>query len=318
MNILEKTVSYYPSVSQTTAGVSVSLHTLLTTNKHKERIIALRNSDKEVKANLKKELPCYTVGGVFKGRGIEGLVQYSGLAVVDLDKAEEYDTIALLSELKKVDCIAYAGHSCSGNRLFCIIPFKYGPDLYSRQYDALTRSFSDMGLPMGDECHKTISQPRFVSWNSVVTQFFNYQAREYDVLPPEKTMHIPPKKRSIPNQNPFALSTQILEKQGNYFPDGNKHQYIRNLCRRLNKMGVSKTEVEAYIGANLMPLGQIKSNCITYTFQRYTSEFNTWTMDATTPKYEPNPPQLQAMATKNPAVNKLIDDLDLVFDRVKG
>lgn len=65
-----------------------------------------------------------------------------------------------------------------------------------------------------------------------------------------------------------------------------------------------------------MPLGQIKSNCITDTFQRYTSEFNTWTMDATTPKYEPNPPQLQAMADKNPAVNKLIDDLDLVFHSV--
>ena len=185
MSILNKTVSYFPRITATTQGVEKDLLTLLQSNKHKEKIQQLRQSDEAVQKQLKEKLPCFTVAGTFSRRCDEGLVQPSGLAAVDLDSAEDYDVIHLLNELKKIDCIAYAGLSCRGKRLFCIVPFKY-PDKYVKHYERLIQSFNDLGLPMGDDCHKRISQPRFVSWNDESTQFFNHDAKPYYLLPAEK------------------------------------------------------------------------------------------------------------------------------------
>ena len=102
---------------------------LLQSNKHKETILHLRQVDGVEQKQLKEKLPCYTVAGTFSRRCDDRLLQPSGLAAIDLDGAEGYDVIHLLNELKKIDCIAYAGLSCRGKRLFCIIPFKY-PEKY--------------------------------------------------------------------------------------------------------------------------------------------------------------------------------------------
>jgi hypothetical protein len=119
---------------------------------------------------LKENLPCFTVTGTFSRRCEEGIIERSGLAPVDLDSAEDYDKIHLLNELKKIPSIAYAGLSCRGNRLWAIVPFLY-PDKYKKHYERLIQSFQDMGFPIGDNCHKQISQPRFVHGMRTVLSF---------------------------------------------------------------------------------------------------------------------------------------------------
>lgn len=276
MSCLDKTVSYYPSINKTYMGVDCNLLALLRSNKHKIVIQALRSEPNPVKQKaLKENLPCYTVAGTFSRRCDSGLLMPSGLAAIDLDSAEEYDTIDLVNELKKLEYIAYAGHSCRGQRLFCIVQFMY-PEQYKKQYDRLIQSFIDLGFPMGDDCHKKISQPRFVSYNDDTTQFFNHNAKPFHLLPPEKTFHV--FKHKIHFQKPtnkFEQAKQILEKQSNYFADGNKHNYLFNLCRLLNKMGVTQGEAEDYI-SSFFPLNQIKSNCITHPYKCYSNEFNSW------------------------------------------
>ncbi|HXH18885.1 MAG TPA: BT4734/BF3469 family protein, partial [Chitinophagales bacterium] len=189
-SILNQTVSYFPSVTATGAGVDVNLLTLLQSDKHRDIITYLRGCDGAEAKRIKSTLPCYTVAGTFSTRSEAGLITLSGLACVDLDSAEDYDTLHLLHELKKLDCIAYAGLSCSGRRLFAIVPFLH-PDKYVKHYSMLIKSFERAGLPMGDNCHKQISQPRFVSWNDHSTQFFNHAAKPYSLLPPQRTYHIP-------------------------------------------------------------------------------------------------------------------------------
>src|ERR1019366_5433816 len=244
-----------------TKGVEVNLLSLLQSNKHKEKILNLRQQpDEVIQKELKNKLPCFTVAGTFSRRCEEGIIQLSGLAAIDLDSAEGYDAIHLLNELKKINCIAYAGLSCRGNRLFCIVPFLH-PDKYAKHYERLIQSFIDMGLPMGDDCHKKISQPRFVSWNDDTTQFFNHNAKPYSLLPIEKTYH--KISRKINNEkkpeNHFEIALRILEKQSNFFQDGNKHNYIFGLCCWLNKMSVPQSEAEEYINNHLLPLSEIKS-----------------------------------------------------------
>jgi len=239
MSILNKTVSYFPGITATTQGVDVNLLALLKSNKHKEAMLYLRQADEAKQKTLKEKLPCYTVAGTFSRRCDDGLIQPSGLAAVDLDSAENYDAIYLLNELKQIDCIAYAGLSCRGKRLFCIVPFKY-PDKYVKHYERLIKSFNDLGLPMGDDCHKRISQPRFVSWNDESTQFFNHNAKPYDLLPTEK-IYIPKYYRNsnigkYTNQGRVEVCINKIQ-QSRIDITGNYEQWFSIGCSLANEFG---------------------------------------------------------------------------------
>lgn len=244
MSVLNKQVSYFQSKNATTKCVEINLLTLLRSDKHKELIQTLRSSEKEIQKQLKDNLPCYTVAGKFNRRCDEGIIQLSGLAAVDLDSAEGADIPYLLNELKKIDCIAYAGLSCRGSRLFCIVPFLY-PEKYLKHYERLIQSFTDMGLPMGDNCHKTISQPRFISWNDDSTQFFNHEAKAYSLLSPEKIFH--PVKRNVNSSvagspvNPFEWCNEQINKSHSFIKD-NRHSYIIALARYCNIKGISEQD----------------------------------------------------------------------------
>lgn len=245
MSVLNKTISYFPSVTATMQGVNVNLLTLLQSNNHKEKIIKLRQSDGVTQKQLKEKLPCFTVSGIFSRRCEEGIIQLSGLAAVDLDSAEDYDVIHLLNELKKIDSIAYAGLSCRGKRLFCIVPFK-NPDLYVKHYQRLIKSFIDLGLPMGDDCHKIISQPRFVSWNDKNTHFFNHNAKPYHLLPVEKTYFTikhnnNENKNTLIPDNPFNWCVEQINKSHS-FCKGARHDYIIHLARYCNMKGITESE----------------------------------------------------------------------------
>ena len=245
MSILNKNVSYFQSKNATTGGSVVNLLSILQSDKHKDSIFKLRSSDAEAQKALKEKLPCFTVTGIFSRRCEEGIIERSGLAPVDLDSAEGYDKIHLLNELKKIPSIAYAGLSCRGNRLWAIVPF-LNPDKYEKHYERLIQSFQDMALPIGDNCHKQISQPRFVSWNENNTQFFNHNARPYDLLPPEKTYHHISRQvqQHTIVDNPegaFAWCNEQINKS-NSFTGGNRHEYIVKLTRYCNIKGVSQQD----------------------------------------------------------------------------
>ena len=210
MSVLDKKISYYPSKNVTNTGVGVNLLRILQSNEHETKITALRfEVDPDKQKALKESLPCYTVAGLFAGRNKSGLIVPSGLAAIDLDNAEDYDTIHLLNELKKLPYIAYTGLSCRGKRLFCIIPFLH-PDKYLKHYERLIKSFEDIGLPMGDTCHKQISQPRFVSFNTDETCFYNHAAKPYHLLQGERTYHYRPisKKNNLESQKDSILKVE--------------------------------------------------------------------------------------------------------------
>jgi hypothetical protein len=248
MSVLDKKISYYPSINDTKRGITVNLLQLLRSTKHEVSINSLRaESDPLIQKQLKDKLPCYTVSGEFNRRCEEGLISSSGLAAVDLDSAEDYDVMHLLQELKKIPYMAYIGLSCRGKRLFAIVPF-LNPDKYARQYERLIRSFEDIGLPMGDTCHKAISQPRFVSYNTDDTCYFNHYAKPYHLLPPEKTYHtirpfaesLPISFQSIPEDLFKWCDTQVQKSHS--FTVGQRHAYIVRLVRYCNIKGLTETD----------------------------------------------------------------------------
>lgn len=283
MSILSKPVSYFRSVDDTTRPTTVNLLNLLTTQKHENLITSIRQEpDPIIQKNLKEQLPCYTVAGVFSSRCNTGLLLPSGLAAVDLDSAEDYDPLLLLSELKKIRFIAYAGLSCRGQRLFAIVPFLY-PQFYERQYDRLVQSFADIGLPMGDTCHKTISQPRFISFNTAQTCFFNHNAAKYHLLPPVKQVHsFSPQNHSVTcslssSFEPFNWCETQIQKNHS-FVEGQRHNFILALARYCNIKGIPKSETLAgclnTYQSETFPAKEITS-IVNHIYLRHQNSFNT-------------------------------------------
>lgn len=248
MSILNKQISYFPSTTDTRKGISVNLLMLLQSTKHKDLITTLRSEpDLEKQGKIKEDLPCYTVTGTFSRRCEEGLLLPSGLAAVDLDSAEDYDVIPLLHELKKIPYIAYAGLSCRGKRIFAIIPFLH-PEKYNKQYERLIKSFEDIGLPMGDTCHKTISQPRYISYNTKETCFYNHNAKHYHLLPPEKTYYNVQPRNTLSNNKPHAIPDNPFNwcetyiQKSHSFEEGGRHKYIIALARYCNIKGIPQSD----------------------------------------------------------------------------
>lgn len=245
MSVLDKMVSYYPSVKATTQGRNVNLLTILRSDKHKDLIQNLRCSDEQARKIIKETLPCFTPTGTFNRRCEEGLKELSGLAPVDLDSTEKMDKQYLLTELHKLPYLAYLGLSCSGNRLWGLVPLLY-PDKYTEHYERLIKSFADMGLPISDECHKQISQPRFVSSNDDTTQFFNHDATKFNLLPEKKTYHLfsPTKQKVITTsftENTFEWCKEQINKSYVFVKD-KRHDYILHLARYCNIKGLPEQE----------------------------------------------------------------------------
>ena len=233
----------YPNIVDTYKGVEVSLLSILESNEYKPVIEKLRNeSDPAIQKKIKETLPCYTVSGVFVGRNSKGLIKSSGLAAVDLDSAENYDAISVIYELMKLPYIAYAGLSCRGKRVFCIIPF--ATNAYEKHYERLIQSFEDLGLPMGDNCHKQISQPRFVSYNDENTHWCNDKAKLYNLLPANKTYHyekIPKRKYISSTYDSFKWCNDQINKSYSFI-EGKRHNYIIQLARYCNIKGISEED----------------------------------------------------------------------------
>lgn len=292
MSILNKSISYFPSKNDTQVGVTINLLQLLKSSKHELIISKLRaEKDEVIQKQIKEKLPCFTVSGVFTRRCEDGIIIPSGLAAVDLDSAEDYDVIHLLNELKKIPYIAYIGLSCRGKRLFAIIPLLHH-DKYARHYDRLIQSFEDIGLPMGDTCHKAISQPRFVSYNTPETSYFNHSAKPYNLLAPEKSQHfIKPLNANMRSgfhgvpEDPFKWCETQFQKS-NAFVEGQRHAYIVSLARYCNIKGLSETEtlngcIAAYDceGFDSIEISKI----INHIYRSHTAGHNTFPFSLTEP-----------------------------------
>jgi hypothetical protein len=237
-SVLNCHVSYYPNRFATGGGVTTNLLLLLHSQKHKQIITQLRNQpDAQKQQAIKEQLPCFTVAGIFTVRNNTGLKHPSGLACVDLDAAEDYNALHLLNQLKKISCIAYAGLSCRGKRLYLIVPF--ATPQYQKHYERLIQSFTDMGLPMGDSCHKAISQPRNVSYNTPDTHWFNHYAQPYALLPVERTYHYP---AAIHGATPNFKYCEERTAQKHHFTAGQRHQYLVALAGYCKFRGLSQQD----------------------------------------------------------------------------
>lgn len=178
-SVLNVNVSCFESYAGKTPK-TVNLLTWLNANKYAKEVQALRMlKEKATRDQIKASLPAITVSGLFNpSRKAENLVKHSGLICIDIDaKGNEHITnfSALKQELFKIENVAYAGLSASGNGFFLIIPITY-PNQHQAHFKSIEKDLARYGLNI-DPAPKNVASLRGYSWDSEA--LFRHDAKPY-------------------------------------------------------------------------------------------------------------------------------------------
>ncbi len=134
-----------------------------------------KETDKDRRSELKKQLPAITPSGKFKTRKAEALINHSGFIALDFDNCDPQAAKKVLSNIVNV---FYAGLSASGRGCWALIPIN-DPTNHRRHFDALKADFEALGLEIDQAC-KDVCRLRFFSYDP--DPIFNLDAVPYRKL----------------------------------------------------------------------------------------------------------------------------------------
>lgn len=225
-SILNKDVSYYDTVSSQKPKTE-DLYDLLTGEKYKERVERVRqikaSGDDAGYKEAKRELPCYTVSGIFYGSGDGTLSLHSGLICIDIDKKdnpqlEDFDDMKAITSA--LPYVAYCGHSVSGEGYFIVIPIR-DTRRHVAHFLSLEKAFARCGIKIDTQC-KNVGRKRFVS----------YDAAPY--IDPEAEVYT----RAVKSQH----NKQATAKKKYTIPDAATHERVKAIVDFIEETGTDITE----------------------------------------------------------------------------
>lgn len=274
---LNTKVSMWPNCKSTKSTKAVKLIDWLKTDKYSDRVQKVRNAatDDEQKALKKKLLPCITPSGFFdEAHSVEALIQHSGFMAFDIDDGENPsidDWQKLKANISNIQQVAYCGLSVSGAGVWGLVPIAY-PKHHKKHFAAMEAKFAESGIVLDKGC-SDISRLRYYSWDP--DGYFNEDAEPFQLIAK------PDQKRKSASAKPYTGSKSVFKRaithvrnSGYTFTHGSDmHNSIFQLCCFLNFKGIPKHEAKSWIGANVLSLSEIKSNCITAPYERYASNY---------------------------------------------
>lgn len=180
-------VSFYRHV-QDTEGRTVSLSAVLMgirEGKWKEKIDELRSmQDEKKQKEYKKTLQCFTGSGVYKKRATEGLVEHSGVLMIDTDMEENPLLLEKFDEIRK-KLIAdkytfFLFTSCRGKGL--AIGVRIDGEKHLESFQFLAQYYKERyGLVIDKGC-KDVTRLRFISHDPTL---YLSEGAEIVIVPPD-------------------------------------------------------------------------------------------------------------------------------------
>lgn len=232
-------ISVYRGVRDTKGHISTLSDFL--SNVEYDAIQELRScSDPGKRKRIKLSLPQATISGIFSPtRAAENLARHSGLICVDIDKKDNLhlgnlDTL-IEDTLSRIDEVAYASRSVSGNGYFVIIPLKY-PEAHKAHFEKLVRDFAALDIVIDRACGD-VSRLRCQSYD--LHQYINLEAKPYEGL-----YHKPKPIRPV-----FSYNLSDIDAEDK----------VAGLCRIISQQHIDLTanyEDWMKIGAALSSLGE--------------------------------------------------------------
>lgn len=286
MNILNTQVSYYPGpITDKSSTLTVALIDFIA-NPSPE-IIAWVLKVRECKTKderdaMKARVAWTTPSGIFNpGCTDKDLIKHSGIVCLDFDAKHNpgVDFAEVKRQVSRLSWVAACTWSVSGTGLVMYVPIKY-PDKHHHHFDRLVDEFAAVGLKMDRSC-RNVNRARYATFDP--DPYINPAATIYAKVKEPKPITVKQRTNTVGTAGAvhtdiFRWARHVVEthapgRTAYQFVEGQRHAYIFRFCCILNDYGVSKGDAEAWINANLIPLSEIRSNCIDGPYQRFPERF---------------------------------------------
>jgi len=226
-SVLDVAVSCFKNYNTAGNPANINLLTWLTSTKYKDKVEAIRSTpDKQIRTDLKSQLPAITPSGLFSYRSQDSLLSHSGLIQIDLDNLSEGDLSYLQKELQKLTNIAYLGKSVSGRGLWGLIPIPPDPSSHKDHFEVLFETFDKiLGIKLDDK-PKNVASLRGYSYDHEA--YFNHSAIPFTLKQNKPASHNPkPVKSRIKSSGLESWIIKKLEKS----QEGERHGDRLKLAR---------------------------------------------------------------------------------------
>jgi hypothetical protein len=187
---------------------------------------------------LKKELPAFTPSATFtKGRKLEFLNQYSGIAHLDFDdiSATEIQEVRNKVDMCGITFASFISPSGTGIKIF--VRIKSGVSEHQQMIIQLMHYYQELTGYQPDAKCKDITRLCFVSWDE--NAYLNANSEYFcpEVADPQMMPHgINFSTQSV------DYCVQFTEKVSTY-QKGNRNSHIYLLARNANRLGIEKEEI---------------------------------------------------------------------------
>ena len=219
--------------------------------KSKELVQEVRNAKTKDEADaIKKNLPCILFGGEFKERNKKGLINHSGLMVIDFDKYESDDKMFdHLHELKKNPFIITLFISPSGEGIKGVVRIPLADQFTHEKY---FKAFgNEFNYDYFDKSNCNVDRVCFESYDPDI--YINYDAEVYAPNLVDEGFDVKDRVPLIPINDESIIIDKIMRfNWSKDFREGERNSFIFDLAGAFCEYGVSESMAEGYILNNVV------------------------------------------------------------------
>ena len=217
----------------------------------RETIVWAREAnDKDEYDARKSKLPCITFGGTFKQRNKKGLIEHSGLSVIDFDGYPDDETLLdQFNQLKKNKHIVSLFVSPSGKGIKGVVKI---PKCNAIDHERYFKSFAkEFDYPYFDKSNCNVDRVCYESFDPNI--YINYKAEVYSPKLIDEGFDIKEKVPLIPIDNESDIIEKIMAFNWKKdFKEGERNSFIFDLAGAFCEYGISQTTAEGYIFNNVV------------------------------------------------------------------
>ena len=248
----ETKISIFKSLYKTDVPYIVSLEKALDRirlGKSKERVLGIRKAEKEgnkeLKQELKKQLPAVIVSGEFSERNKKGLINHSGLMILDFDKYPDQKTLDNhFKELKKIKNFVSLFISPSGNGIKGIVKI---PNCDAITHEKHFKAFNELhNFDYFDISNCNVDRVCFESYDPNI--YINYEAETFEPQLIDKGYAVHEKVPLLPITDENKLINLISNfGWSKSFIDGQRNNFILDIAGMMCEYGVGQFAATNYL-----------------------------------------------------------------------
>jgi hypothetical protein len=219
--------------------------------KNKELIESIRiETDKELRNKLKTKLPCILFAGTFKERSKKGLINHSGLMIIDFDGFKDKNELTKqIEELQQNKHIVTTFISPSDNGFKALVKI---PVCNSFEHEKYFKAFyKEFNYNYFDISNCNVDRVCYESYDPNI--YYNYKAEEYTPKLIDDGFVVTERVPLIPIDNEDVIIEKIMSFDWQKdFVDGQRNSYLLDVAGAFCEYNISQSRAEQYIINNVI------------------------------------------------------------------